>query len=231
MNKRDKTATSPIAQALSALMRRDDISSANQLAELTNVPQPTISRILNGTTKDPEGTTVTALADHFKVSDSQMRGIEPLDDETSNLITTNKYVNFGLLDVHASAGNGRKTHEFPDVVKRISVLEDWANSTLGGDLSRIRVISAHGTSMQGTIENGDVLFVDSTIQHYDGDGIYIIARDGDLQVKRLQKMHGNILALLSDNKAYEPERLTEDQANEIRICGRVLAAWSIKKFW
>jgi phage repressor protein C with HTH and peptisase S24 domain len=76
-----------------------------------------------------------------------------------------------------------------------------------------------------------VLFVDSTVRAYDGDGIYIIARGNDVQVKRLQKLNGDVLAIISDNRAYESERLTGEDAESVVICGRVLAAWTIRKFW
>lgn len=141
------------------------------------------------------------------------------------------YVSFELLNVEAAAGAGLVAPENPEVLQRVNVLESWARTALGGDLSRIKLISARGTSMQGTIENGDVLFVDATVRSYDGDGIYVIARGGDVQVKRLQKLHGDVLAIISDNRAYESERLTGDDANAVVVCGRVLAAWTLKKFW
>ena len=141
------------------------------------------------------------------------------------------YIAFDLLDVRASAGNGSSVVEFPEVVRNIHVLESWAKANLPVDLSNIKVISARGTSMQGSIENGDVLFVDSSIKAYDGDGIYVIARGGDVQVKRLQKLNGDVLAVISDNRAYESERLVGAEANSVVICGRVLAAWTIKRFW
>lgn len=141
------------------------------------------------------------------------------------------YISLDLLNVEAAAGDGCNGLEFPEVVQRINVLESWAHSALGGDLSRIKLITAHGTSMQGTIENGDVLFVDATVRAYDGDGIYVITRGNDVQVKRLQKLHGNVLAIISDNKAYETERLTGNEANSVIVCGRVLGAWSLRKFW
>lgn len=141
------------------------------------------------------------------------------------------YIAFGLLDVSASAGNGSQPVDFPEVVRNIHVLESWAKANLPVDLSNIKVISARGTSMQGSIENGDVLFVDSSVKAYDGDGIYVIARGNDVQVKRLQKLNGDVLAVLSDNRAYESERLTGEDADSVVICGRVLAAWSIKRFW
>ena len=141
------------------------------------------------------------------------------------------HVMFELLDVQAAAGNGITIKEFPQVLHRVNVLEPWARQNLGGDLSRIKLITANGTSMQGTIENGDVLFVDTSVRQFDGDGIYAVVRGDQIQVKRLQLLHGNKLAVISDNKDHVPETLTANEANEVVICGRVLAAWNIKRFW
>ncbi len=141
------------------------------------------------------------------------------------------YIAFDLLNVRAAAGNGYSAVEFPEVVNKLHVLESWAKLNLPVDLANIKVITARGTSMQGTIENGDVLFVDSSVRSYDGDGIYVIARGADIQVKRLQRLNGDVLVVISDNRAYESERLVGDDADSVVICGRVLAAWTIKRFW
>lgn len=111
------------------------------------------------------------------------------------------YITFELLSIEASAGHGVVQMEFAEVIREIEVLESWARETLGGDLGRIKLITARGTSMQGTIENGDILFVDSTVRRYDGDAIYIIARAGNVHVKRLQALNGDTLAVISDNRA------------------------------
>jgi phage repressor protein C with HTH and peptisase S24 domain len=140
-------------------------------------------------------------------------------------------IEFELLDIQAAAGNGHPAQEFPQVIQRVNVLESWARQTLGGDLSRIKLITANGTSMQGTIDNGDVLFVDVTVRQFDGDGIYVISRSNEIQVKRLQRLHGKKLAILSDNKENISETLSAQEANEVVICGRVLAAWNLKRFW
>lgn len=158
-------------------------------------------------------------------------GTMQLSNEVMLAEPASGYITFDLLDVQASAGAGLAAPENPEVLRRLNVLESWALTALGGDLSRIKLISARGTSMQGTIENGDVLFVDSTVRAYDGDGIYIISRGGDVQVKRLQKLHGDVLAIISDNRAYQSEHLSGEEANAVNVCGRVLAAWSLRKFW
>ena len=42
--------------------------------------------------------------------------------------------------------------------------------------------------MSGTIEPGDLLFVDISVKSFDGDGIYAFLYDDTAHVKRLQKM-------------------------------------------
>lgn len=161
--------------------------------------------------------------------------VADLKNEKSSVTLSNRngraYVSFDLLNVEAAAGSGTQAIEALEIVRQVTVLEEWARTALGSDLSRIKMITARGTSMQGTIENGDVLFVDATIRAFDGDGVYVIARGGDVQVKRLQRLHGDVLAIISDNRAYESERLAGDDANTVTICGRVLAAWNLRKLW
>lgn len=58
---------------LEALMRKHDVS-ANALAELVRIPQPTISRIASGATKEPKEATLQRLADYFGVTVAHLRG-------------------------------------------------------------------------------------------------------------------------------------------------------------
>lgn len=141
-------------------------------------------------------------------------------------------VTFDLYDIQASAGPGRTIKEYPQVLRQVSVLESWARQALGNcDFSNVKLITANGTSMEGTISNGDVLFVDVSVRHFDGDGIYVISRSEELHVKRLQRLHGMKLAIISDNKSNKTETLNAQEANEVVICGRVLAAWNLKRLW
>ena len=177
----------------------------------------------------------SVLSDLSKRSGRLLPGISELNSldksTTVRSIKEPETVTFDLLDIQAAAGNGHPAEEFPQVLQRVNVLESWARQTLGGDLSRIKLITANGTSMQGTIENGDVLFVDVTVREFDGDGIYVISRSNEIQVKRLQRLHGKKLAILSDNKDNLSETLNAQEANEVLVCGRVLAAWNMKRLW
>lgn len=62
---------------LRQLMTETDITEA-ELARKTNIPQPTLHRILSGATRSPRGNSLSPLAKYFSVSISQLIGDEPL---------------------------------------------------------------------------------------------------------------------------------------------------------
>ncbi len=66
-----------VAEILTMLMAREGLSD-NELAERTGIPQPTISRIKNGDSRDPRDSTLRPLAKYFRLSISQLRGDVPL---------------------------------------------------------------------------------------------------------------------------------------------------------
>lgn len=66
MNKRH------LATPLAALMRARGISD-NQLARALGIPQPTISRIASGKTKEPKASTLRSIADYFGVRTDDLR--------------------------------------------------------------------------------------------------------------------------------------------------------------
>ncbi|MGL5470041.1 MAG: LexA family transcriptional regulator [Shewanella sp.] len=141
------------------------------------------------------------------------------------------YFGFALLDVQASAGFGVASKEHPEVLKRVSVLESWANEKFGNDLSRIKLITVSGDSMQPTFGNRDILFVDETIKEYCGEGVYIIAAapPEGVRVKRLYRQLDGSIRITSDNSAlYGPELITGETLAALHICGKVLASWNFR---
>jgi SOS-response transcriptional repressor LexA len=67
------TKTRSLSAVLSDLMAQHDLND-NELARRSGVSQPTITRIRNGTTLDPEGGTLATLAKFFGITPAQMRG-------------------------------------------------------------------------------------------------------------------------------------------------------------
>ena len=173
------------------------------------------------------------VAQKFRCSvDYIADGVGEAGENASPYIVSNLksgYTRFGLLDVEAAAGAGIVNSEWPEIVQQIDVSTEWASRTFGKNFSKIRVITARGDSMKGTVEDGDVLFVDSTIREYQRDGIYILAVGNNLKVKRLQQRTDGSFAVISDNKNYDTEIIDRETGESLTICGLVVAAIALKK--
>tara|TARA_R110000868_G_scaffold410505_2_gene698756 strand:- start:7264 stop:7953 length:690 start_codon:yes stop_codon:yes gene_type:complete len=69
---------SKISEILSQLMFEHKLK-ITELARRVDLPQPTVHRIVNGTSPNPHHTSVKRLADYFDITIAQLRGEEPLE--------------------------------------------------------------------------------------------------------------------------------------------------------
>lgn len=144
---------------------------------------------------------------------------------TTNIINlpAQNMMRYELLDVSAAAGYGYYNDDFPETVQMIDLTEEWARKHLGANYKSVKLITAKGDSMIPTIESGDILFVDTAIENYNGEGIYIISAADGIKVKRLQSLISGGMRIISDNKAmYESETITAADWQHVQICGRVI---------
>ncbi|WP_282748872.1 XRE family transcriptional regulator [Hafnia paralvei] len=131
-----------------------------------------------------------------------------------------------VLDVSASAGNGASSGDVVEVIRSIEYEPEYARTMFGNrPQGSVMLINVRGDSMTGTIEPGDLIFVDIKTRHFDGDGIYVFNFNGDTFVKRLQKVKFE-LKVISDNKAYETWSVTPDEMDMLHISGKVLVSQS-----
>ncbi len=124
------------------------------------------------------------------------------------------------FDVQASAGPGA----FADqelIIDYVAFQASWVWQTLNADPGDLALITATGDSMEMTIRSGDLLLINKAVNQFKDDAIYVIAIDGPLQVKRIQRFLSGDIAVKSDNPAYTEQRLTADEAGDLHIAGRV----------
>ncbi|CDH00751.1 S24 family peptidase [Xenorhabdus bovienii] len=138
-----------------------------------------------------------------------------------------QYYKVEVFDVQASAGIGVMVRdEFIETIRSIEYTNEEAKSLFGGrPASHIKMIAVNGDSMSGTFETRDQIFVDVSVNHFDGDGIYIFVLGNQLYIKRLQLQYKK-MAIISDNKKYETWYLDENEINELFIQGKVLVSQS-----
>ena len=132
----------------------------------------------------------------------------------------NGFVMVPRYNVEASAGPGALADE-ENILDHMAFQEGWVSRTLRADPRKLALISAVGDSMEPAIRAGDLLLVDTGIDQVIDDAIYVIAMDGHLMVKRLQRFFGGAVSVKSDNPAYVEQTLGADEAGYATIAGRV----------
>jgi len=131
------------------------------------------------------------------------------------------YIYVPRYDVQASAGHGA-INENEAVVDHLAFRRDWVKNKLGVDAKALALITASGDSMEPTIQEDDLLLLNTAVNEVQDDGIYCIKNEFTLQIKRIQRMIGRELVIKSDNPAYQPFTVGPDQLGFLEVVGRVV---------
>lgn len=131
---------------------------------------------------------------------------------------------FQLLDARAACGSGAINSDYPEIVTSIAMPIGEAIRLIGASNRNgsIRIIVAAKDSMVPTIMPNDLLFVDTSINEYIGENVYVLVHGGELVCKRLTLV-GKSLMVVSDNVSY-PAWEWSERPESTRIVGRVLKA-------
>lgn len=134
-----------------------------------------------------------------------------------------------VLDLTVSAGPGTyMLSDYVEVLYAIEFTSEHAHSLFGNRSPEdVKVMTVNGDSMTPTLISGDRLFVDTSVRHFQTDGVYSFVFGRTFHVKRLQ-MQGNKLAVLSDNPAYEKWYIEENNQDQLYVMGKALIHESIK---
>lgn len=147
----------------------------------------------------------------------------------SSQATPPGYLRLPLLAMEGSMGLGIHNDGPPEVVAELDVAEWWANANFPKPLSRIKVMTGRGDSNAGLINDGDVVFVDTFIDHFAGEGLYVFNWQGAALIKRLAPdLRSNRLKIVSANPAYAPEFIEVSELDQLQIAGRVVAWWTLR---
>lgn len=201
--------------------------SQGALAKASGVAQPTIWRLTSGNARG--STKIVEIANALGVNSEWLStGIGPMKKDGTTPINASPSTNtfkIDILDLEVSAGPGVINREFVEILRSVEYSQDDARHMFDGrKAENIRIINVRGDSMSGTIEPGDLLFVDVSIKNFDGDGIYAFLYDDTAHVKRLQKMKDKLL-VISDNKSYSAwDPIERDEMNRVFVFGKVIGS-------
>ena len=209
-----------------------------KLADLIGITQQSVNKIVKGDTLNPKNIVEIANAlgvdvQWLRSGEGQAPNFAKLTENSTACEDEEEGISIPLLEVYASAGHGvYQSSDLVDVVQSIRYNRPKFQQLFAGvNPDFVQLINVKGDSMSPTLEAGDLIFVDTRVQCYDGDGIYVFNYDSTLFVKRLQKT-GSKLTVISDNQTYDKWYITAEDEYQFIVHGKVLVGQSqqLKRF-
>lgn len=204
--------------------------SQADLAKYCKVKPPSVSKWLNGTTKILAGQNLLRASEFLECDPDWLASgkgfwaskpsmakpaatvISPFMIKMLDTDILNQYL-INTSDISANISYIEYTE---DQYRRIFAAQKPDNLRL----TNIRV-----DNMSGTLEPGDLVFIDISINKYDGDGVYLFIVGDHLHLKRLQ-MVGSGLLVISDNRQYKSWEISTKERAGLVVIGKVLIGQS-----
>lgn len=231
-----------LADRLNALLKEKNLSQA-AFARLLGIAQPSVYKIISGSTKNPgkilEMAAVLGVNPHWLKTGEGSREINNdsgMVQEAQAVYAVAREVDpehcvrVDLLDFEAAAhSTGIVNLDYPDVILSIFFTPDGLMQMIGRrSADGIKIFRVPTDSLAPTINPNELVFVDTLINRYTTEGIYVFNLDGETYIKRLQRIPGGIYRALSDNINYPPFEIMEEQFCTAEIIGKFLAVLPFK---
>lgn len=154
-------------------------TSANELSRVTGLPQPTISRILAGKSKDPDTETLRPIAIYYRKSIAQVRGEVPLK-------VKQEMPEYGIvvdeIPIRGKTTGGRgkfwEDNDYPDGYSDRII--DWPSKD-----PQTYALEIDGNSMSPWVREGEYVVLSPAAQYLPGDEVVLRLQDGEVMVKTL----------------------------------------------
>lgn len=131
-------------------------------------------------------------------------------------------------DIRAAMGHGQVPPEYNEAVRNLVVREEILREkgVTYTSATALAMITGWGQSMEGTINDKDLVIVDRGVKDFIGEGIYVVTWHQDLYIKRMMRLDEDHYRLISDNQHYENQTARID---DVTIHAKVLLIWNARK--
>ena len=222
---------SDLATRLQTLLYEKRLSM-NAFAKMVGVSQPAIAKIISGDTRDPKN--ILEIATALGVNAHWLKTGEGSPEADVFAFTSEKdndhTLRVDLLDAELAAhSSGIINLEYPDVISSIFFTHEGVKRILGRTTTDgVYMFKVPTDSMVPTITQNDIVFIDTNVKEYIGEGVYSFNLNGETYIKRLQRLPTGVIMALSDNPLYHPFEITEDLFDTAEIIGKFIKAVELK---
>lgn len=132
--------------------------------------------------------------------------------------------------IGGSMGTGVILRDQPGEIRSWRVTPEWIRQNIKhhSGVSHLCIVTGFGDSMKPLYNPGDPLIIDTGIRTVDWDAVYFFRVGNEGFIKRLQRIPGEGIRVLSTNKEYESWTIKPDM--DFEVFGQVLKAWSSTDF-
>ncbi|SEM31965.1 XRE family transcriptional regulator [Halomonas caseinilytica] len=128
------------------------------------------------------------------------------------------FAEVNLYDVEGAAGAGRSLEQ--ERVEGQIYFPEAQLTSMGISPEQVAGIKVRGDSMETTLADGDWVLVNLGDTDFRQEGVFLLMISGERRIKRVQRLAGGALYLISDNEHYQPEMIRPEQMREVQILGR-----------
>lgn len=218
----DVPAQLSLADRLRARTQQLGLTPA-QIAEMAGLNRSFVYDILRGRSENPNLERLAQLAYVLKVERNWLlHGLGEVEGESPIIENPDlAFVAVPFVNVRASMGGGQSIDAEPDYGRPYHFQKSWIKYDLKSDPENLRIMHVVGDSMMPTLQDRDIILVDTSRRSPTPPGIFVLHDGMGLVAKRLEYIPNSDpprVRIISDNTHYSPY---EGVADEINIIGRI----------
>ncbi len=184
-----------------ALCEKQGISIA-ALCNITGISKSAFTELKSGRTKSLGAKSLSKIAGHFNVS-------------TDYLMNDKRTISPNLIPVYGQVSAGIPMEAITDIEDYEEISDEMLEN---GEYIALKI---HGHSMEPRMCDGDVVIARLQDDVEDGQLAIVMVNGNDATCKKIKKLDGGGIVLLSTNPLYEPQYYTNSNV-PVRIIGRVV---------
>lgn len=158
---------------------------------------------------------------------ASFHGVANISESLTKLFrgpATTPQAHLDIIDVEACCGNGKECLSEKSL-GQVSIPLDTFKSITNTSPDKVKLIKASGDSMEPTIKDSDMVWVDTSNNFISSDGIYLLKMPTGLAIKRVQAGMSDI-TVKSDNPKYSD---ITSSVEEVNVIGKVVYIWNGRK--
>lgn len=136
----------------------------------------------------------------------------------------------GASRAYSGSGARLLLRDQPGLITDFRVTAEWLDKNAHGfsSVKNLCIVTGFGDSMRPVFNPGDPLLVDTGVNEVMFDSVYFFRIEGEGFVKRIQRIPGEGLRVLSSNQSYDSWTIKSDM--DFEVLGRIIKAWVSEDF-